>query len=185
MTVINVLGIEEYLYGVVPAEIESDAPTEAIQAQAVAARTYTMKSMNKYNMLGFDLCPTVYDQAYKGVNGESTVATAAINSTKDMLILYNGIPAEVFYFSSSGGWTESVENVWSYKIPYLINVRDQYESGKSWNYSWNITMTAEEISTKLKNSGSDIGNLINIKVNASPRGKFLKKDYDQLKHLTK
>jgi len=67
MTVINVINIEEYLYGVVPYEIQASSHPEALKAQAVAARTYTVKNLNKYKRLQFDLCPTVYSQVYKAL----------------------------------------------------------------------------------------------------------------------
>jgi stage II sporulation protein D len=69
MTVINTLKMEEYLYGVVPCEMESSSHPEALKAQAVAARTYAVYNMGKYQGIGFDLCNTVYSQVYKGIVG--------------------------------------------------------------------------------------------------------------------
>ena len=72
LTVINILDLEKYLYGVVPYEIEADAPLEAIKAQAVAARTYAYRNIGSsiYQKWGFDMVDTVSSQVYKGFDGE-------------------------------------------------------------------------------------------------------------------
>jgi len=145
LTVINILNIEEYLYGVVPQELEHTAPLEALKAQAVAARTYTYRNLGKYSKWGFDLTNTVSDQVYAGYDGEKTTTNMAVDQTKGKKILYNGSPISVFYFSSSGGRTEDSENVWGTPIAYLRSVPDPYESGDSYNYSWSKTFTAEDL----------------------------------------
>jgi stage II sporulation protein D len=150
MTIINVLPLEEYLYGVVPNEIGGSSPEEALKAQAVAARTFAYSSINKHAAEGFNLCASTDCQAYKGYSSESPLCCKAIDETMDMVVTYNGKLAETVYFSSSGGKTESAVNVWGSSVPYLQSVVDEYEAGKSYNYNWNIKLTADEISQKLK-----------------------------------
>ncbi|MCX7920671.1 MAG: SpoIID/LytB domain-containing protein [Clostridia bacterium] len=164
MTLINVIPLEEYLYGVVPSEIESSAPVEAVKAQAVAARTYTIGNLKKYKRLDFDLCTTVNSQVYKGYDGEAQAANKAVDETKGKVVTYNGKIAQVFYFSSSGGRTEDVKNVWGSDVPYLKSVEDKYESGKSWKYTWEYTITAAKVKEIMLSRKFDLGDILSINV---------------------
>jgi stage II sporulation protein D len=162
MTIINVLPLEEYLYGVVPNEIPASSGTEALKAQALAARTYTYKSLNKHASNGFNLCSTTDCQAYNGYASENTATNKAVDDTKDMVVTYNGSLAETLYFSSSGGMTEAAVNVWGTDFPYLQSVSDEYETGKYSNYNWNITLTKDQISQKLNSYG--LGTVTGIQI---------------------
>jgi len=164
MTVINVLPIEQYLYGVVPCEIGWEAHPEALKAQAVAARTYTYNNLGKYLKTGFDLCSTVNSQVYKGYDFERKATNSAVDDTKGKVIYYNGVIAKVFYFSSSGGMTESVKNVWSSDIPYLQSVEDKYEAGNSHNYNWEKSLTAADINNIITSQGNAIGDILSINI---------------------
>lgn len=175
MTVINVIGLEEYLYGVVPSEIEAYAPLEAVKAQAVAARTYSYLNMGKYNKWGFDMVDTVDSQVYGGYDVERTASNQAVNETKNKKVLYNGKPASLFFFSSSGGMTEDNVNVWGTDIPYLKSVPDPYESGTSYNYNWSRTFDADDIRMKLFLSGVEIGDILSMKAEEyTPAGRVNK-----------
>lgn len=172
LTLINILNIEQYLYGVVPAEIEPDSPLEAIKAQAVAARTYTYKNLKKNENWGFDLANTVEDQVYRGYDGERASTNRAVDETKGKKMLYNGSLANVFYFASSGGMTADIREVWGSEIPYLLSVPDPYESETSPNYIWEKTLTAEEIKSILFVSGVEIGDIISVSAEEySPSGR--------------
>lgn len=162
LTLINVIDIEQYLYGVIPSEIEADAPIEAVKAQAVAARTYTLKNLGKNSKWGFDLTDTTSDQVYKGYEGERAYGNQAVDETKGKKMLYNGSLASVFYFASSGGMTASNEEVWGSKVPYLTSVPDPYESEASSHYIWEKTLTAEEIKKLLFIKGVEIGDILSV-----------------------
>ncbi|TYQ13270.1 UNVERIFIED_CONTAM: stage II sporulation protein D [Acetivibrio alkalicellulosi] len=165
MTLINVLSLEHYLYGVVPYEIQASSHPEALKAQAVAARTYSVSNMQKYIRLNFNLCTTVYSQVYRGYDGEATSTNKAIDDTKGEIVTFNGRPAAVFYFSSSGGRTEDVRNVWgSENFPYLISVEDKYESGNSWRYNWKVSYTAQRIKEIMLQRGFDLGDIIGVNI---------------------
>ncbi len=151
MTIINVLPFEEYLYGVVPNEMEAFSNPEALKAQAIAARTYSYVYLNKHSSYGFNLCSTTDCHVYKGKSSESPITNKAVDDTKDMVVTYNGKLAETLYFSSSGGMTEDSANVWGSNIAYLKSVEDKYESGKSYKYNWTLTFTADDLTQKLKN----------------------------------
>ncbi|MDD4495310.1 MAG: SpoIID/LytB domain-containing protein [Eubacteriales bacterium] len=165
MTVINELGLEEYLYGVVPKEIESFSNIEALKAQAIAARTYCIKNMSKHSSLGFNVCPTTCCQVYGGYAAETSATNSAIDQTMGKIVTYNGSLASVYYFSSSGGFTEDVRNVWgSVGYPYLISAEDKYEKGNSWNYNWSKTLTISEMSRILDQKGYNIGTVVSVNI---------------------
>ncbi len=164
LTVINILDIEEYLYGVVPQELEATAPLEALKAQAVAARTYAYRNLGKYSKWGFDMVNSASDQVYAGYDGEKAATNTAVDQTKGKKALYNGSLASLFYFSSSGGMTEDNVNVWGTPIPYLKSVPDPFESGDSYNYSWSRTFTAEELKQILFLSDVDIGDILSVSI---------------------
>lgn len=175
MTVINTINIEEYLYGVVPKEIEYSAPLEAIKAQAVAARTYAYKSMGSYKKWDFDVVNTISSQVYAGYDDEKESSNKAVDATKGKKVLYNNRPASLFYFSSSGGMTEDNIYVWGTDIPYLKSVTDPYEAGNSYNYTWSRTFTAEDIKMKLFLSDVEIGHILSMEVEEyTPAGRARK-----------
>lgn len=164
LTVINILDLEKYLYGVVPYEIEADAPLEAIKAQAVAARTYAYRNIGSsiYQKWGFDMVDTVSSQVYKGFDGERASTNKAVDETKGKKMIYNGKLAQVFYFASSGGMTANVKEVWGGEIEYLLSVPDPYESETSYNYIWEKALSAEEIKKILFISNVEIGNILSV-----------------------
>ncbi|MCX7773621.1 MAG: SpoIID/LytB domain-containing protein [Clostridia bacterium] len=162
MTVINILNIEQYLYGVVPGEIESTSPPEALKAQAVAARTHVYMNMNKYSKWGFDVVNSTDSQVYSGFDFEKPSTNLAVDATKGKKVMYNGRLASLFYYSSSGGMTEDNVNVWGSDIAYLKSVADPYEAGTSYNYTWTRTFTAADIKLKLFLSGVEIGDIVSM-----------------------
>ena len=177
LTLINILDIEKYLYGVVPYEIEPDAPLEAIKAQAVAARTYAYRNIGSsiYQKWGYDMLDTVKSQVYKGYDGERTTTNQAVDETRGKKMLYNGKLAQVFYFASSGGMTANVKEVWGGTIEYLLSVPDPYESETSYNYIWEKVLTAEEIKKILFISNVEIGDILSVSAEEfSPSGRVTK-----------
>lgn len=162
MTVINIVDLEHYLYGVVPREIESYAPIEALKAQAVAARTFAYRSMGSYKKWDFDVVNTVSSQVYGGYSDEKATTNQAVDETKGKKALYNGNLISMHYFSSSGGMTEDNINVWGSNVPYLKSVADPYEAENSYNYNWSRTFTAADIKMKLFISGVEIGDIVTM-----------------------
>lgn len=162
ITVINKLDLEEYLYGVVPKEMATGHPIEALKAQAVAARTYACDSMGKYSKWKFDVTDTTSDQAYGGVNAEKSDTTKAIKETNGEVMTYDGEIAFTPFFSTSAGFTEASENVWNVALPYLVAVNDKYQPKDAAYTSWNVTYTKEEIEELTKNK--KIGEVVSVRV---------------------
>ena len=125
LNVVNRVDLEEYLYGVVPAEMgpkRFDA-IEGLKAQAVAARTYAMAHRNQFDAEGYDICPGPKCQAYGGASVEDPLSTAAVDGTRGLVLAYQGQFADALFVSTCGGVTENVENVFSGgPVPYLVSV---------------------------------------------------------------
>ena len=124
-------------------------PLEALKAQAVCARTYYEINLGRHNADGFDICATTHCQAYYGMSETDAHTAQAAAETAGQKAWYNGKPAQTYYFSSSGGGTEDVRNVWgSTSIPYLCGVVDPYEatvSSKISDWNWTKTLTSSEL----------------------------------------
>lgn len=120
LTVVNVIGLEDYVRGVVPNELSPSYGTiEALKAQAVAARTYAVKNRNQFASEGFDLLPTTRSQVYGGLSTEHPLSTRAVDETRGMVATYKGEPINALYTSTCGGRTENVENIFNEATPYL------------------------------------------------------------------
>ena len=126
--VVNVVGLDLYLRGVVPSEMPKDWAPEALKAQAVAARSYALSRLHPGG--GFDLFPDTRDQVYLGIPHEAPTTTAAVNATAGQVVLYKGKVASTYFFSTSGGRTASVQDLYpdSPPISYLVSVPDKYDS---------------------------------------------------------
>jgi stage II sporulation protein D len=121
LTVVNVIGLEDYVRGVVPNELSPGGYglLEALKAQAVAARTYAVKNRNQFASDGFDLLPTTRSQVYGGLSTEHPLSTRAVEETRGMIATYKGEPINALYTSTCGGRTENVENIFNTPTPYL------------------------------------------------------------------
>ena len=118
LTVVNVIGLEDYVKGVVPNELSFPA-LEALKAQAIAARTYALKNQNQFASEGFDLLPTTRSQVYGGLTTETPLTTRAVEETRGIVATYHGEPINALYTSTCGGRTEDSENIFIDAVPYL------------------------------------------------------------------
>ncbi len=152
LRVINTIQLEPYLYGVIPAEIGSRVPIEAMKAQAVAARTYALKNRGKCKVDGFDLDDTTRCEGYYGVDGETALCNAAVDDTRGQVMVYKGHLIDAPYSTDSGGVTACDTNG---DCPYLCAVRDadpgdgrEYaDTGKY--HTWSQTFTTVQIQALL------------------------------------
>src|SRR4029450_537800 len=118
LQVVNVLGIDPYIRGVVSEEVPDDWPLEVVKAQAVAARSYALAQAAGRSILYAD----TRSQVYGGIEAESDVGDKAVAGTKRQVLTFDGQVATTFFFSSSGGRTADVEDVFigGKPIPYLV-----------------------------------------------------------------
>ena len=161
LVAVNEVPMEQYLYGVVPAEMPSKWPIEALKSQAVAARTYTIAKLGDMARHGYDLKPTTDHQAYNGAGTEKAETNYAVDATRGEILMYNGRAIPAFYCSAAGGYTDSAETVWGGRpIPYLTPVPDFDQAAPS--YLWNSTLSASQLRASLSKLGVAVGDLIAI-----------------------
>src|SRR6266700_1129354 len=121
LTVVNVIGLEDYVKGVVPNELSPGGfpAIEALKAQAIAARTYALKNRGQFASEGYDLLPTTRSQVYRGLSSEHPLSSRAVDETRGLIATYNGEPINALYTSTCGGRTEDAENIFNQAVPYL------------------------------------------------------------------
>lgn len=163
LTVINYLGLEEYLYGVISSEMPSSWNIEALKAQAVCARSFAVTNWSKHASYGFNVCKTTNCQVYGGISSETQSSVRAADETVGKLLMYDGAVAQTLFFSTSGGYTADVKNVWGSSVPYLCGVEDPYENpSEASRHTWTATLSTADIKTSLSSIGVDIGDIIDI-----------------------
>ncbi len=150
---INVVKLEQYLYGVVPSEVPDDWPAEVLKAQAVAARSYALATRKTGG--AFDLYPDVRSQVYRGVDEEEDTTNAAVDETAGQVLMYSGRLIIAYFHSTSGGRTASVQDVWagSKPTPYLVGVDDPYDSISPHHVWGPIVIPAARLKRVLKTPG--------------------------------
>ncbi len=159
MTAVNVVDLEDYLYGVVPSEMPQSYEMEALKAQTIAARTYAMTKLSAHTSYGYQLCDSTNCQVYKGYSGEAARTSKAVDETEGEVACYNGKPIEAVFSASTGGYTENSENVWYNVVPYLRAVPEIAEDG---NNSWTVTLTLDDLDALLAKKGESIGSAQDI-----------------------
>jgi stage II sporulation protein D len=145
--------LERYVRGVVAAEMPSSWPMPALEAQAVASRTYALTSHAGGSR--FDVYSDTRSQVYEGVAAETSRTNQAVAATAGQIVTYAGRPAITFFFASSGGVTESIQNSFlgSQPEPWLVGVSDPYESHTSaWRASLSFAGAASRLRGLLKGS---------------------------------
>jgi stage II sporulation protein D len=145
LTLINEVGLEDYLRSVLPNEIGTppESDFEAVKAQAVAARSYTLAYLGRRAQLGFDLYASVEDQVYAGKTRENAQSDRAVETTRGEVLTSGDSPIRALYSSACGGRTANVEDVWPWDwTSYLRSVRDDKGPGStsycslSSNFRW-------------------------------------------------
>jgi stage II sporulation protein D len=158
LTVVNRVGLEAYLQGVVSAEMGRRSSTDeaALQAQAVVSRTYALRNLGRWRAQGFDVSGTVADQVYGGVAIETPEARAAVADTRGQVLTYNGALIEAFFHSTCGGRTADGAEVFRGAAqPYLRSVLDQADNGFVYcsispRYRWHEEWTSEALLATLQ-----------------------------------
>lgn len=163
LTAINTVSMEEYLYGVVPAEMVATWPLEALKAQAVAARSLAAYQYNRHIQKGYNVVDTTSTQVYSGVTREHPNTNRAVDETRGEVAVYNDKLAETVYFSTSGGYTEDAKNVWGSEVPYLRAVGDIYENNPEIG-PWSRTITLAELDVCLQKQNVNIGHATGIEI---------------------
>jgi len=165
LQVINHVPLETYLGSVVGSEMPASWPLEALRAQAVAARTYALKSRRPAQP--FDLKATVASQVYRGVETETPSTLAAVDTTRGLVLTHEDALIDAVFHSSSGGRTESSGDLWARQLPYLVSVPDfdQDSPVREWRQSLDAA--------QLRKAFPELGGVRSIEVvGASPTGRI-------------
>jgi stage II sporulation protein D len=166
LRIVNHVALEAYLQGVVPGEVPHGWPAEVLKAQAVAARSYALATLVKGRP--FDLYADVRSQVYLGVAGERESTTQAIRATRGQVVLYGGKVATTYYFSTSGGRTANVEDVFGAPVPYLVSRPDPADRASPY-HSWGpVLLGARTLQARL---GIE-GRVLDMTGAATPSGRL-------------
>jgi stage II sporulation protein D len=162
---VDVVGLEQYLYGVLPSEMPSSWSSEALKAQAVAARSYAMST----RQVGapYDLFSDTRSQMYLGVSHEDPATRAAVDATKGQVLMYGGNVATTYFSSTSGGQTESAANWTGTAVPYLVSVPDPYDTLSPYHDWGPVPVTGKTVVKALKLPGP----LTDVKTTRSTSGR--------------
>jgi SpoIID/LytB domain protein len=160
LLLINAVGLEAYVKGVVPNEVPASWPRAALRAQAVAARSYALATSGVGT---FDLYDDTRSQVYEGKSSETRRTNTAARGTSGLVVRYRREVATTYFFSTSGGQTESAQYGFpgSDPVPYLQSVRDPYDGGSPY-HRWKVRYSQSEMESRL--SGLFSGRLRRIKV---------------------
>ncbi len=156
--IVNVLGVETYLRGVLHMETNEAWPTEALKAQAVISRTYALLNRGRHGSRGYDLCATPHCQAYGGAAAERPATDAVLRRTRgEVLVDRKKRLVSTVYHSCCGGSTESAENVWRHAgQPHLRATRCGWCRGSP-HYFWKARVPTERVTQRLNAAGYDLG----------------------------
>ncbi|MCR5030134.1 MAG: SpoIID/LytB domain-containing protein [Selenomonadaceae bacterium] len=170
ITVVNEVKLDDYIGGVISEEMSPDWPTEALKAQAVAARTFAAYSLGKHDDDGYDVCATTCCQVYGGIGSESPEGLRAVSATRGEIMTYQGKPIYAAFYASSGGMTAGSEEMGGTALPYLQAVRDPQDAVAP-NRHWQVSMSPRELASKLASAGVSVGTLKAIELTPLELGK--------------
>lgn len=160
LNVINYVDLEDYIKGVIAKEISASSSEEALKSQAIVSRSFALANINKCKKNGYNLDDTTACQVYGGFSAETESTNKAVEDTKNMVVKYNGKIANTIFGSSSGGITADASEVWGgEKLEYMTSFVDPYS-----DESWKLELTKDEINSKLKSKGIDIGDFIGFNI---------------------
>ena len=165
-TAINVISIEEYLYGVLPSEMPHTWHMQALMAQAVAARTFAFNRIVTagHSARGFDICDSTHCQLYEGTAREHNNTTQAVRNTHGLMLFHGGNTIMANYFSSSGGATENSEDIWFEARPYLRSVVEIYEVDP---LIWTRSVTWTQMTYGANRINANIGTVVGFSISGT------------------
>jgi stage II sporulation protein D len=149
LQVLNITSVENYLPGVVRAEAGKSGPAEYFRAQAVVARTYVYRNIDRHVLDGYNLCDDTHCQVYPGIVTDSTIVNSCLTTTDRVIIDHDSVLIVAAFHGNCGGVTASSSDVWVAKYPYLILVKDPW-CGYSRSSAWKASVPLSEWNAFLK-----------------------------------
>ncbi len=154
-TVVNVLPLEDYLLGVIPKETFPSWPAQALQAQAIAARSFALYHIVHSKNKDFTLVSPMH-QLYGGASAEDPRTTQAARDTEGQVLMYNGDILCTFFHTCCGGKTEDAANIFPHIGAYPPRVTSKYSAGTP-HHAWTYSVSGVNVYEKLRRAGYDIG----------------------------
>ena len=174
MNIINCLDLEDYVKGVVPYEMSTDWPMEALRAQAVCARTYAVGKIGDFSAYGFDVSDDLESQVYQGIGSANEASDEAVESTAGQFIRYQGKICEIYYFACDGGATEDGQYMFDSDKPYLRGKLDPFETAVDYPLrDWTIRYSGSQLSYFLHELGYHAGAIKRLEPEYSEMGNVI------------
>lgn len=161
LLLVNDVDLEEYIKGVVPAEMSPGWHPEALKAQAVVARTYALYQRLLNKSREYDLVATVQDQVYQGRQGLDQRVQEAVESTRGIAVAYQNAPIYAAFSSTAAGPTEDAVNVWSKDLPYLKGVDCPFDVNAP-RYQWRAVLKVQDMENTFRRQGVDVGAIASL-----------------------
>ncbi|MDH5739380.1 MAG: SpoIID/LytB domain-containing protein [Nitrospira sp.] len=159
--VINYVDLEEYVKGVVPAEVNATWHLEMLKVQAVAARTYALYQQMLSATRDYDVAAGTQDQVYRGRRGLDARVAQAVESTRGLVVTHEGAPIYAAFSSTAAGVTEDAMNVWSMDLPYLKGVECPFDLESPF-YQWKTSIKLVLLEKNLRKHGFVVGTIQSI-----------------------
>ena len=163
LEVINYIGLDEYLYGVLYHEISHRWPVEVLKAQAIAARTFALYQARQNKLQPYDLRSDIYSQVYGGRTSEKWSTTRAVDMTKGKVLIYNGDLLPAYYHATCAGYTEDAANLWNTDLAPLKGVPCNF-CRRSPHYQWTKEVPLWTLKGKLQDSGYKMDKIVSVNV---------------------
>lgn len=177
LRVVNEVALETYLLGVVPAEMPSGFPAEALKAQSVAARTFTLRRMTHAKDADYDLTDGEGSQTYRGQSAEKPATTEAVQATSGQILFGEDDFCDAVYCADCGGYSAAAEEMgFGAKTPYLSGTDDEGPEGdycaQAKQHEWFVDVTGEKMAAILRKLKKEVGGVVGVAVSAvGPSGR--------------
>jgi stage II sporulation protein D len=158
LLLVNHVDLEEYVKGVVPAEVNSAWHPEMLKVQAIAARTYALYQHMLSATRDYDVVASTQDQVYRGRHGIDERVIQAVESTRGLVVAYQGAPIYAAFSSTAAGITEDAMNVWSKDLPYLKGVECPFDLESPF-YQWKASVKLDTLEKNLRQRGFAVGTI--------------------------
>jgi stage II sporulation protein D len=158
LLLVNQVDLEEYVKGVVPAEVNSAWHLEMLKVQAVATRTYALYQHMLSSTRDYDVMAGIQDQVYRGRQGIDARVVEAVESTRGLVVTYQGAPIYAAFSSTAAGITEDAMIVWSKDLPYLKGVECPFDIESPY-YQWKASLKIETLEKNLRQQGFAVGTI--------------------------
>lgn len=158
LAVVNEVDLEEYVKGVVPAEMSSAWHIEAFKVQAIVARTYVLYQRRTAGGRDYDVAASTQDQVYRGRHKRDERVELAVETTRGLVLTYNGEPIFSAFSSTAAGPTEDAVNVWAKEFPYLKGVDCPFDANSPY-YQWRAELRMVDVEKALREQGFAVGTI--------------------------